>query len=533
MILLIDNYDSFSYNLFQMVGEINPDIKVIRNDEMTLEEIEMLEPSHIILSPGPGRPADAGICEKVVDYFKGKVPILGVCLGHQAICEVFGGTIGYADKLMHGKTSMVTLDLTSKIFGGMEPKIQVARYHSLATVKDSLLDNLKVIARTESDEIMAVEHVEYPIYGVQFHPESILTPNGKQILERFLNIKIKKEEEKFIIKDMISKVAGGTDLNREEALSVMDEIMGGKAAPAQIAAFLTGLHIKGETSEEISACAEGMRKFATKVDRHGMDVIDIVGTGGDRSNTFNISTAASFVTSAAGIAVAKHGNRAASSKCGTADCLEALGVNLMLEPEKNSEVLQDLKLCFMFAQKYHTAMRYVGPVRKDIGVPTVFNILGPLTNPSSNTHQLLGVYKEDLVEPIAEALKKLGLKAAMVVYGTDCLDEISLSAPTIVCELKDGDITRYEISPEQFGIASCNKSDLEGGTPEENAQIIKDIFTGKLKGAKRDVVVLNAGAAIHIVKGVSIDEGIKIANEMIDSGAALKQLEQFVEATNS
>ena len=332
---------------------------------------------------------------------------------------------------------------------------------------------------------------------------------------------------------MITKVADGSDLNREEALSVMDEIMGGKAAPAQIASFLTGLHIKGETSEEISACAEGMRKFATKVDRHGMDVIDIVGTGGDRSNTFNISTAASFVTSAAGIAVAKHGNRAASSKCGTADCLEALGVNLMLEPDKNSEVLQDLNLCFMFAQKYHSAMRYVGPVRKDIGVPTVFNILGPLTNPSGNTHQLLGVYKEELVEPIAEALKMLGLKAAMVVYGTDCLDEISLSAPTIVCELKNGDITRYEICPEQFGIASCDKSDLVGGTPEENAQIIKDIFTGKIKGAKRDVVVLNAGAAIHIVKGVSIDEGIRIANEMIDSGEAMKQLEQFVEATNN
>lgn len=532
MILLIDNYDSFSYNLFQMVGEINPDVKVIRNDEMTVEEIEMLKPSHIILSPGPGRPADAGICERVVDYFKGKVPILGVCLGHQAICEVFGGTIGYADKLMHGKTSMVTLDLSSKIFGGMEPKIQVARYHSLTAVKDSLLDNLKVIAKTKTDEIMAVEHVEYPIYGVQFHPESILTPNGKQILERFLNIKIKQKEEKFIIKEAITKVVNKTDITREEALFVMDEIMGGKATAAQVASFLTALHIKGETVEEISACAEGMRKFATKVDRQGMDVIDIVGTGGDRSNTFNISTAASFVTSAAGVAVAKHGNRAASSKCGTADCLEALGVNLMLEPEKNSEVLKDLNLCFMFAQKYHSAMRYVGPVRKDIGVPTVFNILGPLTNPAGNTHQLLGVYKGDLVEPIAKALKKLGLKGAMVVYGEDCIDEISLSAPTIVCELKDGEITRYEIAPEQFGISRCKKADIEGGTPEENAQIIRDIFTGKLKGAKRDVVVLNAGAAIHVVKGVSIEEGIRIANEVIDSGKAMEQLEEFIEATN-
>lgn len=333
-----------------------------------------------------------------------------------------------------------------------------------------------------------------------------------------------------MIKEAISKTMNGNDLGREEVLDVMHEIMSGEAEPAQEAAFLVALHMKGETVEEISACAEGMRSFATKLDRGDMDVIDIVGTGGDRSNTFNISTTAAFVAAAAGVAVAKHGNRAASSKCGTADCLETLGVNLMLEPEKNAHVLKDTNMCFMFAQKYHPAMRYVGPVRKAIGVTTVFNILGPLTNPSYNTHQLLGVYDEALLEPVANALKSLGLKGAMVVYGKDCLDEISISDATIVCELKDGEINRYEITPEQFGFTRYKKEELVGGTPEENAAIMKDILSGNVTGAKRDAVLMNAGAAIHIVKGVSIEEGIQEARDMIDSGKAIAKLEQFVEA---
>ena len=333
-----------------------------------------------------------------------------------------------------------------------------------------------------------------------------------------------------MIKEAISKTMNKEDLTRDEVLNVMNEIMSGEAEQSQEAAFLVALHMKGETVEEISACAEGMRSFATKLDRGDIDVIDIVGTGGDRSNTFNISTTAAFVTAAAGVAVAKHGNRAASSKCGTADCLEALGVNLMLDPEKNAQVLRDTKMCFMFAQKYHPAMRFVGPVRKAIGVPTVFNILGPLTNPAYNTHQLLGVYDEALLEPVANALKSLGLKGAMVVYGKDCLDEISMSDGTVVCELKNGEITRYEITPEQFGFTRCKKEELVGGTPEENAAIMKDILSGKLQGVKRDAVLMNAGAAIHVVKGVSMEEGIKEAREAIDSGKAIAKLEEFVAA---
>ena len=328
-----------------------------------------------------------------------------------------------------------------------------------------------------------------------------------------------------MIKEAISKAMNKENLTREEALQVMKEIMSGEAEQSQVAAFLVALHMKGETAEEISACAEGMRSFATKLDRGDMNVIDIVGTGGDRSNTFNISTTAAIVTAASGVAVAKHGNRAASSKCGTADCLETLGVNLMLEPDKNAKVLKDTNLCFLFAQKYHPAMRYVGPVRKAIGVPTVFNILGPLTNPAYNTYQLLGVYSEELLDTVANALKDLGLKHAMVVYGKDCLDEISMSA--------DGKVTKYTITPEQFGFTRCKKEDLVGGTPKENAALVKEILEGKVTGAKLDAVLINAGAAIHVAKNVSMEEGIKEAREMITSGKALATMEQFIAETNA
>ncbi len=334
-----------------------------------------------------------------------------------------------------------------------------------------------------------------------------------------------------MIREAITKCINHEDLTAAEALATVQEIMSGQAEQTQVAAYLTALHMKGETVEEIAASAEGMRSFAVALDRRGADVIDIVGTGGDKANTFNISTAASIISAAAGIKVAKHGNRASSSRCGTADCLEVLGLNLMLDPEDNADVLEQTNMCFMFAQKYHPAMRFVGPVRKAIGIPTIFNVLGPLTNPAKNTHQLLGVYSEDLMLPIANALKALGQKGAMVVYGTDKLDEISLSAPTKVCELKDGEILQYEITPEQFGMKRCNKIDLVGGEPEENAKILMGVLSGQITGPMRDIAVLNAAAAIHIVKGVTIEEGIVIAKDMIDSGKASAKLDEFIKAT--
>ena len=334
-----------------------------------------------------------------------------------------------------------------------------------------------------------------------------------------------------MIREAIAKLVKRENLSSDLMEQVMEEIMTNQATEAQKASFLTALAMKGETIDEITAAAKVMRSHCERF-LNDMDVLEIVGTGGDGSNTFNISTLASIVTSAAGIPVAKHGNRAASSKCGTADCLEALGVKIDIAPAESAQILKDINLCFLFAQKYHTAMRFVGPVRKEMGIRTLFNVLGPLANPAGATMQLLGVYSEDLVEPLAHVLNNLGVKQAMVVYGTDSIDEISLSAPTKVCEFKNGQFTSYEITPEQFGFKRCKKEDLVGGNPAENAQIARDILDGQ-KGAKLDAVLLNAGAAIYVATdNITIQEGIDKAREIIESGKAKKQLERFIEETN-
>ena len=333
-----------------------------------------------------------------------------------------------------------------------------------------------------------------------------------------------------MIKEAIAKVTQKEDLSNEMMTEVMNEIMEGVATDAQKASFLTALNMKGETIDEITAAAKVMREHCERF-LNDMDVLEIVGTGGDGSNSINISTLASIVASSVGIPVAKHGNRAASSKCGTADCLEALGVKIDLEPEKSKEILNELNICFLFAQKYHTAMRYVGGVRKDMGIRTLFNCLGPLANPAGASMQLLGVYGKALVEPLARVLANLGVKSAMVVYGEDKMDEISLSAPTYVCEFINDDFKTYEIKPEDYGFTRCKKEDLEGGTPQENAEIVRRILQGE-QGPKTDIVLLNAGAAIHIAKGCSIEEGIAIARDAIDSGKAYKQLEKFIELSN-
>lgn len=333
-----------------------------------------------------------------------------------------------------------------------------------------------------------------------------------------------------MIQEAVAKLANREDLAYEVAQSVMDEIMGGEASQAQISAYLTALHMKGENVEEITGSATGMRSHSLKVNP-GMDVIDIVGTGGDCAHTINISTIAAIITAAAGAKVAKHGNRAASSQCGTADCLEALGVNISLEPDKCLEILNETGMCFLFAQKYHSAMRYVAQVRKEIKIPTIFNILGPLANPASANLQLLGVYDESLLIPLAKVLHKLGVKRGMVVYGKDHIDEISMSAPTAVCEFNGDEMFTYEISPEQYGFTRCQKSDLSGGDPEENAQIARAILNGE-KGPKTDAVILNSAAALHITNNISIEEGIILARETIENGKAAAKLQQFIELTN-
>lgn len=338
-----------------------------------------------------------------------------------------------------------------------------------------------------------------------------------------------------MIKEAIVKIVNKEDLSYDEAYTVMNEIMSGKTTPTQNSAFLAALSTKStraETISEIAGCAAAMRDHAVKLET-GMDLFEIVGTGGDNSQSFNISTTSALVAAAGGMKVAKHGNRAASSKCGTADCLEALGVNIEQSPDRCIELLNEVGMCFFFAQKYHTSMKYVGAIRKELGFRTVFNILGPLTNPGSPKMQLLGVYDEYLVEPLAQVLINLGIRRGMVVYGQDKLDEISLSAPTTVCEFKDGWFKSYTIKPEDFGLNRCSKQELVGGTPQENAAITLAILQGKEKGAKRNTVLLNAGAALYIGrKADSFNNGVQLAAKLIDSGRALATLEKFIEVSN-
>lgn len=334
-----------------------------------------------------------------------------------------------------------------------------------------------------------------------------------------------------MIKEAIAQLVKREDLTSEVMEQVMEEIMTGEATDAQKASFLTALSMKGETIDEITSAAKVLRSHCERF-LNDMDVLEIVGTGGDGSNTINISTLSSVVVSAAGIPVAKHGNRAASSKCGTADCLEALGVKIDCAPARSAQILKDINLCFLFAQKYHPAMRFVGAVRKEMGIRTLFNVLGPLANPAGATMQLFGVYSEELVEPLAHVLRNLGVKRAMVVYGKDSIDEISLSAETKVCEFKNDEFKSYIIKPEDLGIARCNKEALVGGTPQENAAIVNDILGGA-KGPKTDVVLLNAGAAIYLASdGITLKDGIEKAREIIVSGKAKKQLKEFIEETN-
>ena len=545
MILLIDNYDSFTYNVYQYVGELHPHIEVARNDEITIEEIETMAPEAIIISPGPGYPETAGITKEVIRQFSGRVPILGICLGHQAIGEVFGGKVIPAEELMHGKMSKIFIKNTDPLFDGLEEEIYAARYHSLVVDAESVPDCLEVLGTDEAGQIMALKHKEMPVYGIQFHPESILTEMGMRILENFLtdvagiDIDNRKKEidmttmNQETLKPFLAKIVEGNHLTTEESYKAMDCIMSGNATEAQIASFLTGLRMNGETPEEITGFARVMRAKAAVVPEE-TEAIDIVGTGGDLANSFNISTTSSFVIAAAGAKVAKHGNRSVSSKSGAADVLESLGAKIGLSPEEGRQCLEDIGVAFLFAQTHHGSMKYAGPVRAQLGVRSVFNILGPLANPAMTNYIVLGVYEEELLEPMAEVLRNLGVKHALIVFGDDRLDELSISSTSSVCEIKDGEITKYKIDPRELGLSLYSKDDIVGGTADENAVITRDVLEGKEQGAKRDIVLLNAGAALYTIgKAATMKEGVELARQAIDSGKALEKLDEFIQYTNA
>lgn len=543
MILLIDNYDSFTYNLYQYAGMLLDDVKVARSGEISVEDIEKMAPAALIISPGPGYPKDAGVSVEAVRRFSGRIPILGVCLGHQAIGEAFGGKTVHAARLMHGKASRITLDPACPLFAGLPEQISAARYHSLILDRETLPDCLKITATDESGQIMAVAHKEFPTLGVQFHPESVLTPEGMTILNNFFKgvcqletkqiaVKPMPAEKRVGLKPYIAKVVDKNDLSEAEARTAMGFIMSDEATDSQIASFITALRMKGETIDEITGFAKLMREKAKTVDITPA-TLDIVGTGGDLSNSFNVSTTSAFVAAGAGVSVAKHGNRSVSSKSGAADVLEALGVKITLSPAQAAECLKETGMSFLFAQTFHGSMRFAAGPRRETGVRTVFNILGPLANPAHANYMVLGVYDKALLEPLANVLLNLGIKGALLVRGNDGFDEISVSDTTSICEIKDGKIKSYEIKPEDFGIARAQKADVTGGTAADNAKITEAVLRGE-KGAARDIVLLNAGAAIAVCgKAAELAGGVKLAEKSIDSGAALAVLEKLRRITNA
>ncbi|MGC8765867.1 MAG: anthranilate phosphoribosyltransferase [Brevinematia bacterium] len=536
MILVIDNYDSFIYNIVQYLGEFYNDIRVYRNDKIMLEEVKKLSPDGIVISPGPGRPEDSKVSLDLIKNLP-DIPILGVCLGHQAIGYVYGGEIIQAKNIMHGKSSMI-LQNGNEIFAGLPEKFSAIRYHSLVVRRENLPECLEVIAESDDGEIMGLKLKGFPTYGIQFHPESILTENGKKIIENFVGIVKEKEEKKrkdvvfTKFKDIITKVVEGGDLAINEAYEMMNFIMRGDLTPSQIAAYLIGLRIKGEKSDEIAGSAKAMFEVCSKVNTDLEPLVDTCGSGGDKSETFNVSTTASFILAGTGCYVAKHGNRSITSKSGAADVLEKLGVNISIPPDKAKICLEKANIAFLFAPLYHPAMKQVMPVRREVGVRTLFNILGPIVNPAGVKHHVMGVFSQDLLDLVAEVFLKLGHKHSLVIHGEPGIDEASIEGKTLVREIKDGEIKSWELNPSDFGL-NGRIENVRVKSPDESATLILEILKGREKGDPRKMVVLNSGLGIYITKGVKLNEAFQMAEEAIDSGRAFLALEKLREVSNS
>lgn len=522
MILLIDNYDSFTYNLYQYLCELTEaEIRVVRNDRISVEQALALEPSHIVISPGPGRPEDAGISVDLIRAAAGRIPVLGVCLGHQAVAEAFGGRIVRASRIVHGKAEPITLDGRG-LFRSLPGKSVFTRYHSLAVDRESLPGELEVTATSDDGEIMGLRHREHVVEAVQFHPESIASEGGKRLLGHFLRYR----REPFVVKPLLDRLIGGERLSEGEAAGFMDELTEGNLTPAQIAGVLVAIATRGPTPEEVAGCARVLQEKRTPIiiDR---PVMDTCGTGGDGLHTFNISSFSALIAAACGASVAKHGNRAVSSKSGSADFYKALGIAIDLPPAASQQLLHEQRFAFLFAPIYHSAMRHAGPPRRELGVKTLMNLLGPLVNPASADYQLIGVYDAAYVPVVAKAAHLLGIKRAMVVHGHDGQDELSVCAASTLMRVDErGQTTSMEITPESVGLARHEPESLTGGTGEENAQLARQLLAGEGSAAIRDAVVLNAGAALWLYgTAPDLTAGVEKASAALTDGT----VRQFVE----
>ena len=532
MILLIDNYDSFVFNVEQYVKELtNEEVRCVRNDKITLEEIKKLNPSKIILSPGPKHPKDSGVCLEILKADLG-VPVLGICLGHQAIGLSFGAKIKRLDDPFHGKTSFIDVKNKEPLFAGLPERFEVMRYHSLYV--DELPASLSADAVSDDGVVMALSVKDKPIFGIQFHPESYFTQYGKKIVENFVNYKAKEEAKEPKIRSLkpyLIKLQENIPLDDSDFEQICEIIASKEYEIVQLSALLVLISEKSLYPKSLAALAKNILKYSQTY-RDDTPMIDLCGTGGDGFKTINISTTVAFILASLGIKVAKHGNKAVSSKSGSSDVLEILGVKSEKSLAKQRDNLASKNLAFFHAPFFHPLVGEVREVRQRLGIRTVFNVLGPLLNPNLNlTNQLVGVYHKPVLKLYAQTLKILGRKHALVVRGDDGLDEITLCSETSVVELKNGEIFEYSITPEQFGFKRALHSDIEGGTPEENAKTLIRTLKGEEQGAKFDIVVFNAMFALYAADGAkSPDEAKKMVLEAINSGKAYKFYEEFIKA---
>ena len=536
MILMIDNYDSFTWNLVQAFRGLGADMKVVRNDELDVAGIASLSPEAIVFSPGPGNPDGAGVTLAAVREFAGKIPLLGICLGHQSIAQAFGARIVRAKRLMHGKTSRLHHDGRG-LFAGLPQGFEAMRYHSLAVERASLPDCFEISAEAEDGEIMGLRHKTLPIESLQYHPESIGTPLGEKQLANFLagvtGKRPKTAADRTERKAILARALEGVSPGEAEAEAFFAAVLAGDVPETELAAFLTALAKTPVTAVELAGAARAMRGAGVKLDigEAAERAVDIVGTGGDGSNSFNVSTCAAFIAAGAGVVVAKHGNVASSSQCGSADVLKALGCNLSAPPAAVERCIRETGVGFLFARELHPAMRFAAPVRKMLGFRTLFNLLGPLTNPAGVGRNVIGVPQERLAPVFAQALGLLGSTRAWVVSGSGGIDEISPGGFSFVSELRDGAVkTRLLDAAGEYGAAFPNE-ELRGADAAFNAARLLAVLKGEERGACRAAAIENAAAAILVADAAnSYRDAIAAAADALDSGRALCKLRDMIDA---
>jgi anthranilate synthase/phosphoribosyltransferase len=537
-ILFIDNIDSFTYNLVDQLRNSQHCVTIYRNTipaDVIIEKLSHMQHPILMLSPGPGTPSEAGCMPELLKRLKGKLPIIGICLGHQAIVESYGGTIVPAGDILHGKASQIEHD-EQAMFTGLPNPLPVARYHSL---KGENIPKDLTINAIFNNIVMAVRNDEDRVCGFQFHPESILTIQGEKLLEQTIEWALNSSETKgklqqeaivdkqeYNIQPVLNKLYLGQLLTQEESKILFNLIIQGKIEPTVLATAIISMKVRGETPDEIAGAAQALLENADVFDVPDYDFTDIVGTGGDGTNSINISTASAFVAAALGYKVAKHGNRGVSSKSGSSDVLSALGIKLNMSAQASRQALDDLGVCFLFAQQYHSGFRHAASVRQQLKTRTIFNVLGPLINPSRPKRILLGVYHPDLIKPIAETLKMLNYRHAYVVHGAG-MDEVAIHGETQVAEVKDGQIGYFTLTPDDFGLPTFTLKDIEGGTPEQNRDMLIAILQGHGKPAHESAIAANVAMLMSLFGDSDLKQNAQRAIEMMHSGKAYLLLQQL------